>query len=432
MNRTAPFASALFLVSVVGCALEPDEHPPSGEPSPTFEAFAATAYVEPETGLYIVDGDVPLVGVEGLKAYYDARFGPGGAEHEDHIGTTHHALTLNTVDGADDVWWGWGPGLVVLTYCVSSAFGQRHRAMVEAMRVAAADWDHGGRVSFRYVPEEDPYCVPGNHRVDFDVRPTSGKPYYARAFLPSASRFYRNILVDEQAWSAHPWTVTGFMRHELGHVLGFRHEHARRADLPHYCSPESNDYRPLTAYDSASVMHYQHCYGTGSGDYTLTELDRVGMVSVYGGDAHCIIGDYDGKNCFVTQAPAGTEPFIWRNDLYITPGGRCAAGVSDGVNCLVLEAQPGTEAFVWRDGLYTTRPPGRICPVGDYDGVHCFVAHIPPGTEGFVWNGGLYTTPRPWCPIGTYDGVHCRVAETPDGMHGFVWRGGLYTTPRHH
>ncbi len=430
-HRTrAPIAAALLLASLIGCAPESGDHagPWATDPSPTFEEFAATAYVEPETGLYIVDGDVPLVGVEGLRAYYDARFGTSGAEHDGHIGTVHHALSVHTVNGADDVW---GPGLVELTYCVHRAFGQRHRAMVEAMRAATADWDHRGRVSFRYVPEEDPYCDPSNDRVVFNVQPTSGQPYYARAFLPSTPRVYRNILVDEQAWHAPPYTMTGFMRHELGHVLGFRHEHARRADLPYHCAPEPNDHRPLTAYDPASVMHYPWCHGAASGDFTLTLSDREGMVSVYGGEARCIIGDYDGHNCFVAQAPAGTEPFVWQNDLYITPYEYCSVGVSDGINCLVLEAQPGTESFVWGIGLYTTRPANGVCPVGDYDGHNCFVSYIPPGTEGFVWNGGLYVTPRRTCPIGLGDGHNCLVARTPEGMDGFVWGGGLYTTPHH-
>ena len=43
-------------------------------------------------------------------------------------------------------------------------------------------------------------------------------------------------------------------RHELGHILGFRHEHIR-SEANSSCD-EGGAFRAVTDYDQASVMHY--------------------------------------------------------------------------------------------------------------------------------------------------------------------------------
>ena len=76
------------------------------------------------------------------------------------------------------------------------------------------------------------------------------------------------------------FTLTGVLRHELGHILGFRHEHTRdQAQAPH-CFEDSN-FRPATEYDAASVMHYPHCNGEGNWSFELTQLDKRGAAFFY-------------------------------------------------------------------------------------------------------------------------------------------------------
>ena len=120
----------------------------------------------------------------------------------------------------------------------------------------------------------------GNTNVVFDVRPVnSGGQYLARAFFPNDPRSSRNVLIDNTAFgSIAPYTLAGILRHELGHTLGFRHEHTRPEAGTCF---EDNNWRPLTAYDRASIMHYPQCNGSST-NLSMTETDRVGVRSLYG------------------------------------------------------------------------------------------------------------------------------------------------------
>jgi hypothetical protein len=261
----APLAALTALGA--GCYGEPAQRPiePIGETAMSFEEFEARTYREPGSGVYIVDGDTPITTLDDLKAF-----------HEEHV--QKGALVVNRTGAGDDRWS--DAQKRSLTYCVSQSFGSRHGLVVQAMADATDAWQRTADVRFVHLSAEDRSCTPGNKNVLFDVNPVNGQPYFARAFFPSTVRPARNVLIDSSAFHQRPpVTLIGILRHELGHTLGFRHEHARPEAAACF---EDRNWRPLTPYDSRSVMHYPHCHGANRGDLVLTSLDRNGAVSVYG------------------------------------------------------------------------------------------------------------------------------------------------------
>ena len=89
------------------------------------------------------------------------------------------------------------------------------------------------------------------------------------------------MLIDETSFEIAPsgnLQLVGILRHELGHSLGFRHEHTRPEAGTCF---EDNNWRALTPYDSSSIMHYPQCNGS-SDDLSMTASDRTGAQALYG------------------------------------------------------------------------------------------------------------------------------------------------------
>lgn len=270
MSR-APLALTTLAAVLASCSTEPMSTAPD---TTTFEKFKATVYIEPGTGMYIVDGDTPLESEEQLRAFYDELVGSRAS-----MAPLVSPLIVNRVNNSDDRW----SSANDLTYCVSADFGTNYAAVVEAMGMAANAWSGTwdvGFVNFRHRADQDGNCNASNTNVVFDVRMTSGQSYLARAFFPSYRRANRNILIDASSFgNIAPYTLTGILRHELGHTLGLRHEHTRPEAGTCF---EDSSWRALTPYDSASVMHYPQCNGTNKGDLVLTHVDRDGELALYG------------------------------------------------------------------------------------------------------------------------------------------------------
>ena len=185
----------------------------------TFEEFEASVYLEPfEDGVYIVNGDTPIETREELRSFYEEL-------------ASGNELLVNTVGGADDIWD--SSTRDNITYCVSqSSFGSNYSRVVSAMNSATSAWESAANVNFVHVSSKDGSCNQRTGGVIFDVRQVSSGQYLARAFFPSSSRRNRNVLIDSSTYiydddNSDPLSLTGVLRHELGHALGFRHEHTR-------------------------------------------------------------------------------------------------------------------------------------------------------------------------------------------------------------
>ena len=236
---------------------------------PTWAEFKASTFRDVD-GVYIVNGDEPVGNVAKLRAYYERML-----DAADQNGASNE-LVVNTVGGADDLWSGSQVGN--LTYCVSDDFGSLKSTIVAAMDGGAALWEGASSaVDFVYDSSQDANCTTSNDAVLFPVEPIETSEYIARAFFPSSPDSEMNVLVDDSITSSG-WPPANIMGHELGHTLGFRHEHTRPEAGTCF---EDNNWRPLTPYDSDSIMHYPQCNGTSS-DLGFSALDGEGVAALYG------------------------------------------------------------------------------------------------------------------------------------------------------
>ena len=246
----------------------------------TYDEFKAQAYQEPDTGNYIVNGDELIETEAMMQGAYDMYLASEAiaADRAEGYDVIEQGLIVNRVGSSDDKW----PSSTAtnLTYCVSSSsFGSRYNTVVSALDSATGAWEATAHVNFVHVTSADGSCNNRTSGVVFNVRQVSTSQYLARSFFPSSSRRSREILVSTSSFgNISPWSLAGVFRHELGHTIGFRHEHTRPESGTCF---EDNNWRALTAYDSASVMHYPQCNGSNRGDLNLTSLDKSGAKSLY-------------------------------------------------------------------------------------------------------------------------------------------------------
>lgn len=248
-----------------------------------FESFKKGVFKEPfKNGVYIVNGDTPITNDEDLKEFYYREVVTEWKSRKFGASLTPYLI----VDFPNDEAGYWDSAEKKnLTYCVSKAFGNHYAAVVTSMKSAAAAWESSSNVKFKHLESFDKSCDESTAGVVFDVRPVDvGAKYYARAFYPLTVRSMRNLMIDQSALSLAPnapkkLTLVGVLRHELGHVLSFRHEYTR---------PESGrcfrheEWKPVTDYDAFSVMQYPDCSSLIDWTLNLTETDKFGAACVYG------------------------------------------------------------------------------------------------------------------------------------------------------
>jgi hypothetical protein len=151
------------------------------------------------------------------------------------------------------------------------------------MLQATAAWEAVCGVRFAYLSEYDSGTLPGRPDPLFWVRSHSswGK-FIAAAFFPDWPAPRRQVLIDPSFFSPSlSYDRVGVLRHELGHVLGFRHEHIDTGAPPECPGEDPLKVIDLTQYDPHSVMHY-FCGGVGTRALDLTQKDIDGAVSMYG------------------------------------------------------------------------------------------------------------------------------------------------------
>ncbi len=235
------------------------------------EAFKAFLESLPRDGeYYILEGDIPATEPE-VREYL---IGRRGGESRAGI---RPELVVNLRNGRPDYYA--DPAKRTLVYYVDPAGWSEPEMYTvrEAMLRAAASWQGACPecgIAFRAAPGPPP---PAEAERGFVVRrvDTQGR-YVAAAFFPSDPPARRVLRVDRTFFTSG-FDVVGVLRHELGHVLGYRHEHIR--GIPG-CGLEDNRWQPLTPYDPHSVMHYL-CGGGGTFELNITPVDITGHRALY-------------------------------------------------------------------------------------------------------------------------------------------------------
>jgi hypothetical protein len=177
----------------------------------------------------------------------------------------------------------WKPDTVLTYRVVKNTFPDENNYdfVVQQMAAATRDWQATCGVAFKHMPELDDRNGVQPEGALFSVREIdAGGNFIASAFFPNDPKDRRRMLIDPSYYTTS-FDKVGVLRHELGHVLGFRHEHIHK-NAPPVC-PHEDDWETeyLTQYDPQSVMHY-FCGNVGTRDLRITDLDRTGARQVYG------------------------------------------------------------------------------------------------------------------------------------------------------
>jgi len=178
----------------------------------------------------------------------------------------------------------WAPGVVLTYYIQKETFpGNLYSTVRSCMTDATQAWMDVCGIEFRHMVQLDSDAAARDEQTVFDVRQIdAGGGFMAAAFFPNDPPSRRTVIIDPLFFvPGLGFDQTGVLRHELGHVLGFRHEMIR-SGAPPVCPKESLDHTiELTDYDPQSVMHY-FCGDVGDKDLKLTSLDRAGARLLYG------------------------------------------------------------------------------------------------------------------------------------------------------
>lgn len=226
-----------------------------------------------DDGLYVLEGDLLFTEQE-LRAYLVVK-----SQSEKPVDSSAE-LIVNVHEGQRDYYANLAQR--TLSYSVdrqSFPSEAQYSLTVDNMRLATSDWEvvcPDCKVKFVYQKASD--LNPSTEKVNFVVRFRDvGGAYIAASFFPHDGPARRYLNIDPSYFQTS-FNKTGVLRHELGHILGYRHEHTRGVVG---CFFEDNNWQPLTEYDPKSVMHY-FCGGGGNLNLDLTDVDKNGHRRLYG------------------------------------------------------------------------------------------------------------------------------------------------------
>jgi|GEM_PF-2064846 len=166
---------------------------------------------------------------------------------------------------------------------IKSTFtNQEYNIVKEAMYKAVSDWMATCNVNLKHIVNLDAELSGFSNPNDltFVIKKVNvNGNFIANSFFPNSPKTRRKILIDSSFFSTD-FSQSGVLRHEIGHILGFLHEHIHTEALP-VCEYEPRGAAiDLNEYDPKSVMHY-FCCRVGTKELLISENDKIGAAIYY-------------------------------------------------------------------------------------------------------------------------------------------------------
>jgi hypothetical protein len=245
------------------------------EEGPAIRALMGALPRDPD-GNFMVEGDLALTKAELID--HLSTLADGVVMQEDNS-----ELLLATVNGVFSFYTTRAERR--LTYAVDkSSFENeaRYSEVVALMDEAAGAWEAvcpACAIDFVHLVDLDTArgLVAGTPELNFVVRYRNGaSTFLAEAFYPYHTGSDRTVNIYPGLFTSN-FPKAGVMTHEVGHILGYRHEQLR--GVPG-CGAPGSDFVALTDYDNKSIMHY-FCGGGGNPEMVLSDTDKQGHRLIY-------------------------------------------------------------------------------------------------------------------------------------------------------